>query len=520
MTSYSMRSDNPAITRTDVMVVGLIQAADGPELAPGAEGIAAAYNGTLDSVLAALGARGKPSEIHKVVTTGRIDAPLLLLIGLGPGEPDCRALRRAAGVASRNVANAASVALALPAATGEQVSAVTEGWLLGGYRFTTYQRDSAPEWSAPESVLVLSPAAGQADLVAAFDRAQSVASAVAQARDWVNEPPGQLTPAVFATAVADAVGRHNETADPSSPRAVVRIDCVVHDEQALAELGCGGILSVGAGSDAPPRLVELTYRPKHAVAHLALVGKGITYDSGGLTIKPAASMATMKYDMSGAAAVVQATLAIAELGLPVQVSTFAPMAENMISGSATRPGDVITMYGGRTVEVTNADAEGRMILADALGRAVEQSPDVVVNVATLTGAMIVALGDRVAGVMGSDEVTRRIVEAGARADEAIWPMPIPDEMAERVAASKIADLLQHDWERWGGGLYAAAFLREFVGEIPWGHLDIAGPAFNKGSAWGHITPGGTGFGVATLIDLAEAYAGGPAADGGSPTAGS
>ena len=233
------------------------------------------------------------------------------------------------------------------------------------------------------------------------------------------------------------------------------------------------------------------------------MGKGITFDSGGLSIKPANSMGTMKCDMAGAAAVVQATFAIAQLGLPLKVSTFAPMAENMLSGEATRPGDVLTMYGGRTVEVQNTDAEGRLILADALVRATEQKPDVILDVATLTGHMVLALGEKMGGVLGSDDVVAEVVAAGAAVGEAHWQMPIPDEMVERVNASKIADLLQHDWVRWGGGLYAAAFLREFTDGHDWAHLDIAGPAFNSGGAWGHWTPGGTGFAVATLVEYAR-----------------
>jgi leucyl aminopeptidase len=252
-------------------------------------------------------------------------------------------------------------------------------------------------------------------------------------------------------------------------------------------------------------MVRLDYRPANARAHLALVGKGITYDSGGLSIKPGASMTTMKMDMAGAAAVVNATLAIAELGIPVRVTTFAPMAENMISGSATRPGDILTMYRGKTVEVLNTDAEGRLVLADALGHAVEEEPDVVVDVATLTGACMVALGDRVAGLFGNDvSLVERVQRVAGRAGEALWPMPIPEEMGEKVRNnSKIADLSQHNPERWGGASYAAAFLREFVGDLPWVHLDIAGPAYNEKPAYGHVTPGGTGVAVATLVELAQ-----------------
>ena len=217
-------------------------------------------------------------------------------------------------------------------------------------------------------------------------------------------------------------------------------------------------------------------------------------------------MTTMKCDMAGAAAVVQATFAIAKLGLPVRVSAFAPMAENMVSGSAMRPGDVITHYGGTTAEVLNTDAEGRLILADALVRATERQPDMILDVATLTGHMVIALGDRLAGVLGSDEVVGGVLAAGETAGEGMWPMPIPDAIVERVKASKIADLLQHDGIRWGGGLFAAAYLREFTAGLPWAHLDIAGTAFNTGGPYGHVTSGGTGFAVATLVDYARSLA--------------
>jgi leucyl aminopeptidase len=213
-------------------------------------------------------------------------------------------------------------------------------------------------------------------------------------------------------------------------------------------------------------------------------------------------------DMAGAASVVNAILAVAELGLPVRVTAFAPMAENMISGRATRPGDVLTMYGGKTVEVLNTDAEGRLVLADALGFAVESEPDLIVDVATLTGACMVALGDRVSGLFGSsDDAIAQMRVAAERAGEALWHMPIPDEMGEKVRGnSKIADLAQHNSERWGGASYAAAFLREFVEDVPWLHLDIAGPAFNEKAAYGHVTPGGTGVSVAALVELARSLA--------------
>jgi leucyl aminopeptidase len=391
------------------------------------------------------------------------------------------------------------------------VRAVVEGWSLGGYSFDAYR--TRPSNDRPGEVVVLCQDARKAEFTRALEEAQVVVDAVARTRDWVNTPPGDLRPTGFADAVArlgkerkraaGKTGKGEKGGDKGSRAPHVKV--TVYDEQELEERGCGGILGVGRGSDNPPRMVRLTYEPADARAHLALVGKGITYDSGGLSIKPGASMTTMKMDMAGAAAVVNATFAIAELGLPVRVTAFAPMAENMISGSATRPGDVLTMYGGRTVEVLNTDAEGRLILADALVHAIEQEPDAVVDVATLTGACIVALGDRVTGLFGNDDgLVTRIQRVAEDAGEALWPMPIPDEMGEKVRGnSKIADLAQHNSERWGGASYAAAFLREFVGDVPWAHLDIAGPAYNEKGPYGHVTTGGTGVAVATLVELAR-----------------
>ena len=500
MTSFQLRQGQAAKTRADVVVVGLLQGTDGPEVAPGSEDVAKSWGRKWSSLLSGLGAKGKAGEVHKIPASGSLSAPLLVAVGLGQ-VVDGVSLRRAAGVAARSVGDAGSVTLALPATTAEEVRAVAEGFALGGYRFTAYRSDAGAE--APDTVTVLSPVARRKETEEALEVAQVLASAVSTTRDWINTPAGDFVPAVFADAVVAAA------AEAGKGRGAPKIKVTVHDEKKLAELGCGGILGVGGGSAAPPRLVELTWSPRKPKAHVALVGKGITYDSGGLSIKPAQGMTEMKCDMSGAAAVVQATIAIARLGLPVKVSAFAPMAENMVSGTSMRPGDVLTMYGGTTVEALNTDAEGRLILADALGRATEVKPDVILDVATLTGAMQVALGDRVGGVMGSDDVVAAVVDAGSRAGEFQWPMPIPEQMNERIRSSKIADLAQTDWVRWGGGLYAAAFLREFTGGLPWAHLDIAGPAFHSGrEAYGHITPGGTGFAVTTLVEYARGLAAG------------
>jgi leucyl aminopeptidase len=490
---YSLRTASPAKTRAEAVVVGVLTGARGPVLAAGAEDVTAAFGRRLRPLLATLGATGKAGEVVRVPAGDTLATQLLVLVGLGDEiTPD--AVRRAAGSAARAVPNATSVALALPADSAELVRAVTEGHLLGGYTFTAYRKPAEP--GGPGEVIVLSPVARRKDATTAFEEAQVVAAAVAMTRDWVNTPANDLTPPVFADAVEAAVAAANKEAAKGAPR----VSVTVFDEAALAELGCGGILGVGNSSSAPPRLVELTYEPADAVAHVALVGKGITFDTGGLTLKPGNSMSDMKQDMAGAAAVVQATLAVARLGLPVRLSTFVPMAENMVSGTATRPGDVLEIYGGTTVEISNTDAEGRLILADALVRATEVKPDVIVDVATLTGHMVSALGDRITGVLGSPEVVDALLAAAATAGEESWPMPIPEIMEERIRSSKIADLAQHDWIRWGGGLFAAAFLREFTAGLPWGHLDIAGPAYHGGGASGHVTAGGTGAAVATLVD--------------------
>lgn len=493
MTTYTVRKGSPEKIRADVLVVGLVESGGRAEAAPGGEGVAQAYGRSFAPLLATLGATGKAGEVIKVATGGTVKAPLMVLVGLGAADAvDASAVRAGAGSAARAISNAASVVLALPTEDASHVRAAFEGFRLGGYAYTRFKTSARREPVA--EVVVLSSAARTKEVAAAADAVDPVVRAVERTRDWVNCPPGDLTPPIFADAVRAAV------ADSSA-----KVKATVLDEKALAAGGYGGILGVGAGSDAPPRLVELTYRPRGAKAHLALVGKGITYDSGGLSIKPAGSMTTMKMDMAGAASVVAAIIAIAELGLPIKVTALAPMAENMISGSSTRPGDVLTMYGGRTVEVLNTDAEGRLVLADALVKAAEHKPDVIVDVATLTGACVVALGDRISGLLGTDDdLVADLQEAATAAGERVWHLPIPPEMTEKVRTnSKVADLAQHNAERWGGTLYAAAFLAEFTAGQRWAHLDIAGPAYNEKGPYAHITAGGTGHSVATLVELAR-----------------
>jgi leucyl aminopeptidase len=276
----------------------------------------------------------------------------------------------------------------------------------------------------------------------------------------------------------------------------------VLDEKALAKGGYGGIMGIGQGSAKPPRLVRVSYRHPKAKKHLALVGKGITFDTGGISLKPSNAMETMKSDMSGAAAVLAATLAVAKEEVPVNVTTYLSLAENMPGGGAVKVSDVITMYGGKTVEIMNTDAEGRVVMADALARASEDAPDLLLDVATLTGAQMLAL-DRFSAVMGNDDELRtRIVATAAAAGEDMWPMPLPEYLRETID-TQTADL-SNMGQRMGGMLVAGLFLREFVGAgIPWAHLDIAGASFNEKAPYGDTPKGGTGAAVRTLVKLAE-----------------
>ncbi len=493
--AYTLSKGAAEKSKADVVAIGVLRTPRGLRAAPGGEGVASAYGRKFAPLLSTLGFTARAGEVAKVPTGGTIKSPLLILVGLGElpeSGLDPSAVRRAAGAATRAVANAASFALALPATDEHLVRAVVEGSRLGAYAFTTYKSGDSP--SGVGEVVVLTDVARTKGAQRALATGDAVAVATSLVRDWVNTPAGDLTPELFADAVVAE----------QKARKASRVSVRVVDDTELAARGFGGIVGVGQGSANPPRLVELTYRPRGASTHLALVGKGITYDSGGLSIKSSAGMQTMKCDMAGAAVVAAAVLAIAELELPVRVTALVPMAENMVSGTATRPGDVLTMYGGTTVEVLNTDAEGRLVLADALTLAGESEPDLMVDVATLTGACETALGDRVAGILGNDDaLVARTIAAGARAGEVLWPLPITEEMTHKVRTySKVADLMQHNVDVFGGALYAAAFLQEFVGERPWVHLDIAGPAFNTRGPFGHVPSGGTGFALATLVELA------------------
>ena len=484
MLSVTLSTSKPTTARADVLILGIRGDEDKGELA---------------STLDLLGFTGEKGQLTRFPSGGVTNADVVIAIAL-PEEPTAEDLRRAAAKGVRAAKNATSVALALHPAGVDEVEAIAEGVTLGTYRFDAYKtvKKDAKKPVELTSAVILTPFARQTTATKAVERAATVAAAVNTARDWVNTPPGDKRPADF----ADAITAHVSAVASSD----VRVS--VWDEKRLAKEKCGGILGVGQGSDSPPRLVTLTYEPAKPVTHLALVGKGITFDSGGLSIKSGPGMSTMKIDMAGAAAVVAATTAIAQLGLPIRVSAYVCIAENMPSGSATRPGDVLHMRNGSTVEVLNTDAEGRLVLADGLALAVEAKADRIVDVATLTGACVVALGERTSGILGNDEQFGDAVLASSRAaGESMWPLPIVEEMKAAVRSSHVADLRQHNPKPYGGTLYAAAFLREFVADVPWAHLDIAGPSFNDGSAYDYTPNGGTGAGVRTLVRLASELSG-------------
>ncbi|MFF6801687.1 leucyl aminopeptidase [Streptomyces sp. NPDC012616] len=508
MTALTLSTAAAPGLRADAIVIGVAKGAKGPIVAPGAEAVDTAFDGRLAGVLETLGASGAEGEVTKLPAPAGFKTPLVLAVGLG-SEPekdaayDPEALRRAAGAAARVLGGSKKAAFALPVTDAGDVGAIGEGVVLGAYSFEAYRQTarSANDAKARNAKAPLAEAAllggkpRDAAHKAALLRAATVGEELNRARDLINMPPNDLDPEAFAGIAQAAAKEHG-------------IKVQVLDEKALVKGGYGGILGVGAGSAAAPRLVKLSYTSGKATKHLAFVGKGITYDSGGISLKPAGHNETMKCDMSGAAAVFAAVVAAARLGLEVNVTGWLALAENMPSGSATRPGDVLRMYSGKTVEVLNTDAEGRLVLADALWAASAEKPDAIVDVATLTGAMMLALGSRTFGIMANDDAFRSAVhEAAEEVGEPAWPMPLPEHLRKGMD-STVADLANMG-ERMGGGLVAGLFLREFVGEgITWAHLDIAGPAFNEGGPFGYTPKGGTGTAVRTLVRLAELTAAG------------
>ncbi len=453
----------------------------------------------IEAGLRALDATGGCDQVHRLVAPS-LPVASVLTVGLGNprSEWPSDTIRRAAGVAARSLGTTEAVLTTLAELAGDSgadlCSATVEGLILGSYRFTAFRSGkTAPKDKGLRKITVL---ATSNDAKSRAAHGAAVATAVATARDLVNTPPSHLFPAELA-ARAKALGE------------AAGLEAEVLDEKALQKAGYGGVIGVGQGSSRPPRLVRLTHRgsklakqPKQA-KKVALVGKGVTFDTGGISIKPAASMHYMTSDMGGAAAVIATVALAAQLKLPIDVTATVPMAENMPSATAQRPGDVLTQYGGTTVEVLNTDAEGRLILADAIVRACEDNPDYLIETSTLTGAQTVALGARIPGVMGSDEFRDRVAAISQRVGENGWPMPLPDELKEDLK-STVADLANVSGQRFAGMLVAGVFLREFVADgVSWAHIDVAGPAYNTGSAWGYTPKGATGVPTRTMIAVLE-----------------
>lgn len=452
--------------------------------------------GLLDALIA-LGAKGIAGETTRVV----LASTLYICVGLGDADAvDEDAVRRAYGAGARSLKGIEHAVVSTEFGT----TAVVEGLLLGGYTYSGFKSsepdtDAAPNTTETTTVTVVAPEAERV----AFEQAVIVAESVNLARDLVNTPANYLYPESYAAVMQEVAEQ-------------VGLSCEILDEQQLAQHGYGGILAVGGGSARPPRLVHLTWAPdgtKTSGGAVALVGKGITFDTGGISIKPASKMEDMISDMGGSAAQLGAIVAAARLGEPVRIDAWLPLAENMPSGSATRPGDVITHYGGITSEVLNTDAEGRLVLADAIARACEGdatagAPAYLIETATLTGAQLVALGARTAAVMGSDALRDAVAESGREVGEPAWAMPLLDEQVEELK-SPVADVRNVHNARTGGMCFAGLYLSQFVPEeTQWAHIDIAGPAWNGGSAYGFTPARATGVPVRTITQVIRRIAAG------------
>ena len=450
--------------------------------------------GELEGVARASGFEGRPGQTVVVPSSGRIAAKAVLIVGVGdPAALTLDGLRRAGATLARSSAKVKKVATTLLDAAPKGASAeaaaqaLAEGVLLGSYQFLDFK--SAATANTLERVTVLGAGA---DAKRGIARGSAVAAAVAWARDQINVPADSKSPEQFVAAARRLL---------SGTGVTVR----VMDERKIAEERMGGLLGVGQGSERPPRFMKISYAPGgRSRGHVAFVGKGVVFDSGGLSLKPAGGMETMKTDMSGAAAVVAAMSVLKRLDVRTRVTAYVPLAENMPDGRAIRPGDVLTIRNGTTVEVLNTDAEGRLILADALSLAVEDGVDAIVDLATLTGACVMALGEKIAGLMGNhDDWSAQVRSAADRAGEPVWPLPLPTEYRKYVD-SDVADLRNTSTVNYGGALTAGIFLEQFVGGQPWVHLDIAGPSRAPGDD-GYVVKGGTGFGVRTLIEVAEEF---------------
>ena len=479
----------------EVLVVGVLQGKPGA-LPPPLHAIDVALGGALAKQVAKEEFTGKRDQALSLSTLGLIGAEKIVLLGLGDrrsvGAPEVRTFAAKAARAA-NGEKARSLALALPSGLEDEVRAVGEGLELGAYRFTKYLTGDRKPKASLASVVVGAAAKPKPTAKAVLAAGQKIGAAVNLARDLSNEPSNVIYPETFAHA-AEAMAKDNG------------LEIQVFDFKEIRRRGMKLIDAVGRGSAHEPRFVHISWRPKGARKKLVFVGKGVTFDSGGLSIKPAAGMGDMKHDMSGAANVVGLMAAVAALRPKVEVHALAALAENMPDGNAYRPGDVWGSLDGKTVEIINTDAEGRLVLADALAYARSLTPDLIVDNATLTGACVVALGSTCSGWYSTDEVTAREFAAAIKqSGESMWRMPLIEDLREHLK-SDVADVKQTG-DRWGGSITAALFLREFAGDAKWVHCDIAGPsALDRPTAWMQAK-GATGHGVLTFLSLIERAAG-------------
>jgi leucyl aminopeptidase len=480
----SFRSGSPADTTADTLCVGLFE----DEGTPSA--IDEALGGRLARLVESGEARAGFRKTAVVHPEGSMRAARVLTVGLGKrDEFDAERARIAAAVALRRAGDASSKALAwtVPESTDQAAiaAALVEGTLLASYRFDRYKSGDQKQDDAPETLEIVS---GE-DVGRAVEDAQVVTESQNTMRDLQNLPANALTPSALAE---HALARASE---------IDGLEAEVLGREQIEELEMGGLLSVAQGSHEEPRLILMRYDGGGDSA-LGIVGKAVTFDTGGISIKPSGKMQEMKMDMSGGAAAIEGTVAIARLGLPVKVTTIVPATENMPSGHAVKPGDIITISNGKTVEVNNTDAEGRLILADGLAYAVSQGADRIVDLATLTGAIITALGSTYAGMFSNDDdMCEALEEAGGRTGELVWRMPLHPDYKE-LTRGKVADLVNASEQRKASSAYAASFLEEFVDGRPWAHLDIAGVAWDQDNR-DYVGKGASGWGVRLLVDLAR-----------------
>jgi len=495
-------------TIDELVAVGVpvLAGPSGPELPAGLPTAACGFAlpGVLDPAWCAR--QGFAASVGQVLVLRAADGPARMLVGLGSVHPVTpERWRRAAASFVRSAGESGTAAFVMPTfepdvPQSEIGAAITEGAVLAAYRFDRFK--SRLKGGSITRLVVAQGHSGVGDVdqsvSAGIRRGSLIGGAVCLARDLVNTPPSNLTPTQLAKRAVEILGQ----------RPSLRVQ--VWDEDRITEEGLGGLIGVSRGSAERPKLVRADYEPVRAleiggqVPHVVLVGKGITFDSGGLSLKSADGMITMKTDMSGAAAVLATLWACRDLGVEIHVTGLVPIAENMPGPSALKPGDVVTIRNGMTIEVLNTDAEGRLILADALCLANEAKADAIVDIATLTGAATVALGPLVAALFSNNyELMGKVRQAGGRAGEQVWPLPMPEDYAEYLD-SEVADMKNTGKAGQAGAISAAMLLARFVGDTPWAHLDIAGPARSSEST-GYLTKGGTGFGVRTLLEFLSSY---------------